>query len=160
DCSGEEQLWVSDAGGNHQTQITKGALYPSFGHWSPDGRRIVFNNARTGEMFFANLEADGSWTIHDLGVTGIHPVFSPDGQWIYAGGANRIVKIPATGGAASELVKTRGISLGLSNDGQWLYFMRDANDSLLWRARTDTGEFSKALDGVLPNCTSCWAVEP
>src|SRR5262249_6453978 len=40
------------------------------------------------------------------------------------------------------------------------YFMRDANDSVLWRARTDTGEFAKALDGGLPNCTSCWALDP
>lgn len=162
DCSGEEQLWVSDASGNNQIQITKGALYPSVGHWSPDGRRIVFNNARTGEMYFAILESTGakeSWTIHNTGLTGIHPVFSPDGQCIYAGTSTSIIKLPANGGAASELVKTRAISLGVSLDGKLIYFMRDGNDSVLWKASTDTGEFNKVLDGVLPKCTSCWAVE-
>jgi len=160
DRSGEEQLWISDADGGNQTQITKDALYPSVGHWSPDGHRIVFNNARTGEIFFAVLEADRSWTIRNIGVIGIHPVFSPDGQWIYAGAANSIIKLPAGGGAVSDLVKTRGISLGVSPDGKLIYFMRDGNDSLLWQARTDTGEFTKTLDGVLPKCTSCWAAGP
>lgn len=160
DRSGEEQLWVSDADGGNQTQITKDALYPSIGHWSPDGRRIVFNNARTGEMYFAALEADRNWTVRSTGVIGIHPVFSPDGQWVYAGATNSIIKLPAAGGPVSDLVKTRGISLGVSPDGKLIYFMRDGNDSLLWQARTDTGEFSKALDGVLPKCSSCWAAGP
>ncbi|MDQ3012454.1 MAG: hypothetical protein M3X11_17305, partial [Acidobacteriota bacterium] len=164
DRSGEEQLWVSGADGNNQTQITKDALYPSVGHWSPDGRRIVFNNARTGEMFFASFEAGThkenwkeGWTVRGTGITGIHPVFSPDGQWIYAGASSSIIKLSAAGGAASDLVKTRGISLGVSPDGKLIYFMRDGNDSMLWQARTDTGEFTKAMDGVLPKCTSCWA---
>jgi Tol biopolymer transport system component/DNA-binding winged helix-turn-helix (wHTH) protein len=163
DRTGEEQLWVSDADGNHQIQITKGTLYPSVGHWSPDGRRIAFNNARTGELMFASSGTDGSWAVRGTGITGIHPVFSADGQWVFAGTSSSIIKLPAdngAGGAAAELVKTRGISLAVSIDGKWLYFMRDANDSVLWRARTDTGEFAKALDGVLPNCTSCWALDP
>ncbi len=157
DRSGEEQLWISDADGNHQTQITKGAVYPSVGHWSPDGRRIVFNNARTGEMYFANLETEGNWTIRGAGLTGIHPVFSPDGQWVYAGGSNSIIKLPVGGGKAVDLVKTRGISLAVSPDGKLIFFMQDGNDSSLWQARTDTGEFTKVMDGVLPKCTSCWA---
>jgi Tol biopolymer transport system component len=160
DRTGEEQLWVSDAEGGNQTQITKDALYPSVGHWSPDGRRIVFNNARSGEMFVASLETGGNWTIRGTGMTGIHPVFSPDGKWIYAGASSSIIKLPANGGAASELVKTRGISLDVSPDGKLIYFMRDGNDSLIWQARTDTGESTKALDGVLPKCTSCWALDP
>ena len=32
DRSGTEQLWVGDAAGNNQTQLTKGELYPSVGH--------------------------------------------------------------------------------------------------------------------------------
>lgn len=162
DRSGEEQLWVSDAEGNNQTQITKGALYPSVGHWSPDGRWIAFNNARTSEMFLAALADDGSWTVRATGIVGVHPIFSPDGQWIYAGTTKSIIKVPAkisaNGGAVSEVVKTGGFSLGVSNDGKLLYFMREPNDTVLWQARIDTGELSKALDGLLPNCTSCWAL--
>lgn len=160
DRSGEEQLWVSDANGNNQAQVTKNALYPSVGHWSPDSRRIVFNNARSGEIFLAILSDpnSGTWSIRPTGVTGVHPIFSPDGQWIYAGTTKNIIRFLVNGGGATEVVKTGGFSLGVSKDGKWLYFMRDTNDSVLWRANTDTGDFAKVLDGVLPNCTSCWAL--
>lgn len=159
DRSGEEQLWVSDAAGTNQTQITNGSLYPSVGHWSPDGQHIVFNNARSGEIFLADQMKE-TWPIRPTGINGVHPVFSPDGQWIYAGTTKNIFRFPVNGGATTEVVKTGGFSLGLSSDGKWLYFMRDTNDTVLWRANTETGDFSKALDGVLPNCTSCWALAP
>jgi Tol biopolymer transport system component/DNA-binding winged helix-turn-helix (wHTH) protein len=160
DRSGEEELWVSDAAGENAVQVTRGPLYPSVGHWSPDGRSIIFNNARTGAMFVAGRDDGGRWSVRSAGVFGVHPVFSPDGRWIYAGTTTRILRAPAAGGAASAVLNTGGFSLGVSNDGQYLYFMRDANDTVLWRASTDTWEMSKALDGLLPNCTSCWALAP
>ena len=33
---------------------------------------------------------------------GIHPVYSPDGQWIYAGAGNEIVRMPAMRGDAVD----------------------------------------------------------
>lgn len=160
DRSGEEELWVSDAAGENAVQVTRGPLYPSVGHWSPDGRSIIFNNARTGAMFVASRDDGGRWSVRSAGISGVHPVFSPDGRWIYAGTTTRILRAPAAGGAASTVLNTGGFSLGVSNDGQYLYFMRDANDTVLWRVSTDTWEMSKALDGLLPNCTSCWALAP
>ena len=46
--SGEDQLWVADGNGEHPVQVTKGALSPNFGHWSPDGHSIVFNDRGSG----------------------------------------------------------------------------------------------------------------
>jgi len=160
DRSGEEQLWVSDADGNNQTQITKGPLYPSVGHWSPDGRQVVFNNARTGEMFLAGLSEDQSWSVRNLGIKGVHPVFSPDGKWIYAGTTGSIFRIPSGGGEISEITKTGGFSLGVSDDGKFVYFMREVNDIVLWKVHTETGELSKALEGLVQRCTSCWSLTP
>jgi Tol biopolymer transport system component/DNA-binding winged helix-turn-helix (wHTH) protein len=160
DRIGAEQLWVSDSDGNEPTQATTGELYPSVGHWSPDGRRIVFNNARTGEIFIAELSASGGWTQRSTGVSGVHPVFSPDGQWIYAGTTQNIFKFSASGGQAVTVVRTGGFSLALSVDGQRLFFKRDPNDAVLWQAELSTGEFTRALDGLLPTCTSCWALTP
>lgn len=159
DRTGSEQLWVSDANGENQIQITRDPLYPSVGQWSPDGGKIVFNNARTREIYLAQ-QVDGSrWEVRGLSALGVHPLFSPDGQWIYAGGPDRIVRLPAAGGPAVEVVKTGGFSLGLSPDASYLYFVRDANDTVIWQARPDTGEFTQAVDGLIPNCTSCWALD-
>ena len=160
DRSGEDQLWVSQADGSNPEQVTHGQLWPSVGRWSPDGRAIVFNNARTGEIHQASRGDDGKWATRSLGASGYHPMFSPDGQWIYAGTQSSIVRIPARGGSAIELARTRGFSLGVSADGRFVFFMRDPNESALWRVTTDSGRISKALDGLVPNCTSCWALTP
>jgi len=160
DRSGEDQLWVSDADGANPAQITHGTLWPSVGHWSPDGQSIVFNNARTRETYVARSGTTGAWKVTKLGAQGVHPVFSADGRWIFAGSDESIVRIPAQGGTPSELVKARGLSIGVSPDGAFLYFMRDPYGSSLWRASLSTGEVTKALDGVIPSCTSCWALAP
>lgn len=61
-------------------QVTKGDLYPSFGHWSPEGPSIVFNDSRTGEMDLAAEKADRTWTVAKAAPMGFHPVYSADGQ--------------------------------------------------------------------------------
>jgi Tol biopolymer transport system component/DNA-binding winged helix-turn-helix (wHTH) protein len=158
DRSGEEQLWVSDSDGGNPIQVTTGALRPSVGRWSPDGRAIVFNNPRSTDIFVASLGTGGAWTVRALGVKGVHPVFSPDAQWIYAGRPDAIVRIPAQGGAASEVVKMQGISLGVAPDGKHVYYVREPSGTVLWRVETASGRASKVLDGLVPYCTSCWAL--
>lgn len=158
DRSGEEQLWISDRDGGNAVQITRGPLWPSVGRWSPDGQAIVFNNARSGEIYLARLGAEGRWSVRAIGASGYHPVFSPDGRWIYAGTMSSIIRIPAAGGPVSEVARTRGISLGVSADGQFLYFVREPADTALWRVRSDSGQLEKVLDGLLPYCSSCWAL--
>ena len=160
DRNGEEHLWVSDADGNDPVQVTHTVVYPSVGHWSPDGQQIVFHNSKTGEIYLAREVASGRWETRALGLSGVHPIFAPGGAWIYVGTTKQIFKVPVSGGAPIAVVNTGGFSLGLSQDGARLYFMREVNDTVLWQARTDTGELSRAADGILPGCTSCWALTP
>ncbi|MGC8794163.1 MAG: TolB family protein, partial [Bryobacteraceae bacterium] len=81
-----------------------------------------------------------------------------DGQWIYAGTMSAIVRIPAAGGPAPQLAPVRGISLDVSRDGKYVYFVREATDTALWRAETAGGRVEKVLEGLLPYCSSCWVL--
>jgi Tol biopolymer transport system component len=153
DRTGEDQLWLSNADGSEQTQFTHGQLFPSVGRWAPDGSAIVFNNSSTGGIFLAPLEGPP----RGLTAAGYHPVFSPDGKWIYAGSMTAILRFPAQGGEPVEIARTRAMSLGVSHDGAYVYFVREPNDSTLWRASTATGGISRMLEGLVPGCTSCWA---
>lgn len=160
DRTGKEQLWVSAADGSNQVAITEGDLHPSVGKWSPGGESIVFNNSQDGAIYLAEEAGPGKWTVRGAGATGYHPVFSADGQWIYAGTMTAIVRIPVSGGPVQQIFDTRGISLSLSPDGRALYFVRDATDSGLWRLNLGDGRVEKVLDGLVPYCSSCWAVAP
>lgn len=158
DRSGEEQLWVADADGSSPVQVTRGQLRPSVGRWSPDGRSIVFNDSQDTRIYVATEEESGRWRTRDLGATGLHPVFSPDGAAIFAGGEAGIVRVPVAGGPAERLLESGARSLGASKDGRLIYFVREPAGTSLWALDTGSRQLTKVLEGLVPYCSSCWAV--
>lgn len=158
DRTGDEQIWVSMADGSAPVQVTQGKLRPSVARWSPDGKSLVFNNSKTKELYIAS-EVNGSWQVKPCGEVGVHPVYSPDGLWVYAGLDDSIVRFPANGGKGQTVLQTRGLSLDISPDGKALYFVREPTDTQLWTGDLQSGKVSRVLEGLVPYCTSCWAVE-
>ena len=85
------ELWVMNADGSGQRQITQlgGANFgPS---WTPDGRRIVFSSnyknprSRNFELYIVNLDGTGLEQITSHEEFDGFPMFSPDGrQFIWA----------------------------------------------------------------------------
>lgn len=55
-------------------------------------------------------------------------------------------------------MSTPGVSLAMSADGKALYFVREPKEGALWRAEVETGKYEKVMDGLVPGCTSCWAL--
>lgn len=157
DRSGEEHLWVSKADGSDAVRISAGANRPSVGRWAPDGRAIVFNDPRTLEISIAREEA-GRWRIVPAKARGVHPVYSPDGRWIYGGGPASIVRLPASGGSATTVLDSRAEALSMSPDGRYLYFVREQNATKLWRLAIGSRQVTQVLDGIVPGCSSCWSV--
>jgi len=158
DRSGAPQLWVADADGSHPVAITPTSIQPSVGRWAPDGKSIVFNDASSGEIFLASESGPGQWAVRSLGLRGYHPVFSPDGAWIFAGTGSALVRYPARGGPAQPIVQGTALSLGISPDGQYVYFIREPAGTTLWRVPAAGGSPEPFLEGLIPDCGSCWAV--
>jgi Tol biopolymer transport system component/DNA-binding winged helix-turn-helix (wHTH) protein len=156
DRSGQDELWVSDADGANPVQITRGSTRPSVGRWSPDGQSIVFNTPGTSEIFVATGRGS-SWTVRNTGMRGVHPVFSADGQSIFAGGS-RLQRFPLSGGSPTVIANSKAESLAVSPDGAFVYFVPEPNDRSLWRVAITGGEPEKVLEGLVPGCTSCWAL--
>lgn len=160
DRTGEDQLWVSTADGLNVQRVTSGSLRPSVGRWSPYGRSIVFNDSREGDLYIATKDTSQDWQVQPLHVKGTHPVFSPDGKFVYAGWMKRILQIPVSGGPSTVVSDTEGLSFGLSADGKSLLFVRGLTESSLWRLDRASGRLSQVLNGLVPYCTSCWAAAP
>jgi Tol biopolymer transport system component/DNA-binding winged helix-turn-helix (wHTH) protein len=157
DRTGEEEIWVAAADGSNAVQVTKGVSRPSVPRWAPDSRRLIFNDAISTQLYLA--ERDGAaWKVHPFGGRGVHPVFSPDGAWIYAAANQAVLRYPTAGGAYTAVVPVRALSLGISPDGDYLYFVREPADTTLSRARVGAGQVERILEGLVPYCTSCWAL--
>ena len=85
---GRMELWVMNADGSDQRQITQlgGANFgPS---WTPDGRRIVFSSnyknprSRNFELYLVNLDGSGLEQVTSHEEFDGFPMFSPDGRRI------------------------------------------------------------------------------
>lgn len=88
---GELEVWVMDADGSNQRQVTSvgGANFAPY--WHPDGDRILFSSnhqdpeGRDFEIYMINLDGTGLTRItHSEGFDGF-PVFSPDGRYLVFG---------------------------------------------------------------------------
>lgn len=157
DRTGQERLWLARADGTGQTPITPAGIEPSVGRWAPSGEAIVFNTPKTGELHLME-RGGGQWKMRSLGHRGVHPVFSRDGHWIYAGGTDGIIRVPVAGGRADPVLSTMGMSLEAEPSGHVLYFVRESLDTAIWRGDLDRGTVERALEGLVPGCTSCWAL--
>jgi Tol biopolymer transport system component/DNA-binding winged helix-turn-helix (wHTH) protein len=159
DRSGDEQIWIAAADGSNPVQATRGDIRPSVARWSPDGHTLVFNDSRTRNIYTA-ADGTGAWKLKPFGAKGIHPVFSLDGASIFAASDTAILRYPASGGAPSVVTPTRALSLGISPGGEDIYFVREPTDTSLSRVRIATGAVERVLEGLVPYCTSCWALAP
>lgn len=81
------EIWVMDADGSNQRQVTNlgGANFAPYFH--PDGRRILFasnyKNARSRNFDLFLITTDGSGTLEQVTTNGefdAFPMFSPDGR--------------------------------------------------------------------------------
>lgn len=88
---GELEIWVMDADGSNQRQVTDvgGANFAPY--WHPDGDRVLFSSnhqdpeGRDFEIYMVGLDGTGLTRItHSEGFDGF-PVFSPDGQYLVFG---------------------------------------------------------------------------
>ena len=163
--SGAFHIWVMDADGSDQTQLTEEDGFEDFQpSWSPDGGRIVFSHC--GEPFgfiaycdIAAMDADGSnvETLLSAGRwTNVRPTYSPDGSMIAfsgdKGGFQSTVWVMNSDGSSPErLTKPRMQAFwpDWSPDGKRILFADNCciPNANLWTVRPD-GESLKQLTHI------------
>lgn len=106
--SGTADLWIMNADGREDRQLTANAGLNLFTKVSPDGRYIAFMSTRTGETNLWRMDIDGAnqkQLTH--GNNDFNPHFTPDGQWVvYTSGTGEktsIWKVPVDGGEPIQL---------------------------------------------------------
>ena len=60
DVSGDLEVWVMNADGTNQVNLTANAAMDGWPAWSPTGSQIVFSSDRTGTFDIHVMRADGT----------------------------------------------------------------------------------------------------
>ncbi len=162
--SGSFQIWVMDASGSNQTQLTDRDGFENFQpSFSPDGSKIVFS--RCGEPFgfiaycdVGVINADGTG-LHSLPRGGHwvnnRPVYSPDGQQIAfssdrGGRQSAVFVMNADGSSRQRLTPTklRAFWPDWSPDGEKILFSDHCclPHSNLWTVRPDGSDRTRLTD--------------
>jgi Tol biopolymer transport system component len=135
-----------DAGGVPRP-IARSSLRESFPAFSPDGQRIVFCSARSGDRFeiwVANSDGSNPEQLtRGPGRWQCSPTWSPDGRRIAfdsqtENGSWHNWTIDLGGGTPQQITKDDGDQMRptWSSDGQWIYFLWQREDGQeIWRTR-------------------------
>jgi len=124
-ANGGRHIWIMNADGGEQRQLTDGAYDDQGAHVSQDGRSIAFISDRTGIFHVYRMDIDGT-NVKQLtsgGEGGAAPLFSPDRQWvIYSVGGAKFGnfsswKVPVDGGERIQLTNDSWAS-AISPDGK------------------------------------------
>jgi serine/threonine protein kinase len=124
-ASGHPAIWIMDADGGHQTQLTtdlSNVYHPSV---SPDGRHIVFISTRGGvpNIWRIDVTGDNLMQLTDQSVPS-WPHCLPDGRWvIYKSigfGKKTLWKVPIEGGVPEQVTDKHTGMPAASPDGRFV----------------------------------------
>ena len=87
DLEGDEswcEIWLMDADGSHQRQMTQGKHMDTGPRFSPDGKTLLFSSNRAGasQLFVMPVDGGEPKQLTDFPPGVADPLFSPDGNWL------------------------------------------------------------------------------
>jgi Tol biopolymer transport system component len=144
----DSNIWRVDVGQPPRNFIASTA-HDSNPQYSPDGKKIAFQSARSGniEVWVCNSDGSGSVQLTSFGsLTTGTPRWSPDNQTIAfdsnGEGSWQIYTISAEGGKPRRMTDGRGYYHvpSWSRDGKWLYFAElSGTESQIWKMPANGG---------------------
>jgi len=111
----DQEIWVRRPDGTEQ-QLTNNGVADGAPDPSPDGRKVTFFSAETGNSDVFVMNADGSGRVNLTGsaMQELSPVFSPTGAEIAFSRDGVLMTMPSVGGSAFQVTAT-GIPVGPSD---------------------------------------------
>lgn len=136
-ASGSPDMWLMDANGTSQQQLTLDAGGDYASAVSPDGRYVLFTSNRRGAFNIWRMGVDGSDPVQLTNGSGEYSsAVTPDGRWVlYISVRDRTTwKVPIEGGQPVFVSDKYRSGVVVSPTGKWLaYWRRDTQPGSPYR---------------------------
>jgi Tol biopolymer transport system component/DNA-binding winged helix-turn-helix (wHTH) protein len=166
DRSGSNEIWICNSDGTGLRKLTSfnGPMTGS-PRWSPDGQSIAFDSRAAGRADIYLLKISESFAPVRL-TTGeadsVVPNWSSDSRFIYFGsnrtGGWQIWRRNISSGKESQITHNGGFNGIESSDGKYLYYVRDAARTSLWRLSLETGNEKEIVKELGPGMWGYWTL--
>ncbi|HKE13584.1 MAG TPA: DPP IV N-terminal domain-containing protein [Kofleriaceae bacterium] len=143
------QIYLSDADGQNQTNLSQSTSTDRAPRWSPDGARIAF--VRDSGVWTMNADGSDPLQLTD-GPNDDDPQWSPDGDRVAFvrndGGTINLWVVDASGGAPAQLTTAGALRYSWSPDGSKLAFgtERDGNREIYTMRSDGSDEANRTYD--------------
>jgi Tol biopolymer transport system component/predicted Ser/Thr protein kinase len=177
--AGPRRIWVLDREGHNPQQVTTDTseevdhIAPA---WSPDGRKIVFQNIVRTKFDIRTVSLDSkqmSWITNDS-LTNLRPSWSPSGRFIYfssyrSGGINiwraRVNKDGTPSGSLQQVTTGAGqdVEVAVSPDSKRLAYATLRQNADIWRlpispeTGLSTGEPEAVISTTREDSRGAWS---
>jgi Tol biopolymer transport system component len=122
-AGGGPNVWIMEADGTGNKQLTFNDHAKFNPAVSPDGRNIVWSASPAGARHIWRMDIDGGNPKQLTNSSGEwYPQYSPDGKWLVYRSAHYLSKIPAEGGKPVQLTSKVSSRPFISPDGKLIAF--------------------------------------
>ena len=146
DRTGNDEIWLADADGKNQRQLTDSEKSAGSPRFSPDGKFIAYDAQIAGgsDIYVVSVNGGEPRRLTEDGKNNGLPAWSVDGKWIFfnsgRSGDAQIWKIPATGGEAVQITKQGAFEMRAAPNGKTIIYSKGDGKSGLWQTSVGGGD--------------------
>lgn len=168
DRTGNYEIWLADADGRNQRQLTDEHGSAGSPRFSPDGKFVVFDSqiADRSDVYSVSASGGAARRLTESGENNSLPAWSADGNWIFflsnRSSDEQIWKIPATGGenAAAQITKQGAFEMFAAPDGGKIIYSKGAGKAGLWSVGADGTDEKPIPELAEAGVWRSWSVAP
>ncbi len=164
--TGNYEIWIADADGKNQKQITDSQNSAGSPRFSPDGKFVLYDAqyAEGSDIYIISVNGGAPRRLTENAGNNSLPAWSADGNSIFflsnRSGSAQIWKMPVNGGPATQITKNGAFEMFAAPDNKTIIYSKSIGKMGLWSVTTKGEDEQPIHDLSEVGGWRSWSVTP